>query len=306
MARWDLPLQQFIKRNYKEYDLIIINSGLIGTIVPSIKKLGLKVVTIHHNEEIEYCMENKNIYTLGGRCRYFVNNAQRKAYKHSDVNLFLTNQDKIKFESMYGKPSMRTNNVIGVYDYKSTITISDFTSTVDYHIGISGDLSTYQTTHGIIDIMKNYFDIIIDTIPDCRILFTGRNPSAEITKIANENIKNIDIIPNPVDIISNIQKSSIYLCPTDIGGGLKLRAMDGLKSGLPVLVHKVSARGYDMFIGKPYFKVYDDKESFKIGLKDLLEFVSNIDINTKKQISDDFYSYFSFRAGTKRFKEQVC
>lgn len=305
MARWTLPLQQFVNCHYKEYDLVIINSGLIGTIVPSIKRRGLKVVTIHHNEEIEYCMENKNIYTLGGRCRYFVNNAQRKAYEYSDVNLFLTIQDKIKFESMYGKPLKQTNDVIGVYDYRTARIVQNFSSSVDYNIGISGSLATYQTTHGIIDIMDNYINIIRDLIPDCRILLTGRNPSPEIMKIANDNIKNVFVLPNPQDIIPIIQKCSIYLCPTDIGGGLKLRAMDGLKSGLPILVHKVSARGYDMFIGKPYFKIYDDRESFKKGLKDLLEFISNINVDIKKQISNDYYSYFSYKAGTNRLKEQV-
>ena len=305
MARWALPLKQFINQHCKEYDLVIINSGIIGSIVPSIKKRGLKVITIHHNEEIEYCMENKNIYTLGGRCSFFVNNAQKKAYKYSDVNLFLTVQDKEKFESIYGKPVAQINEVIGVYDYKSAKPIREFPSTVNYDISVSGSLSTYQTMHGIIDIMNNYFDIVLELIPDCRILFTGRNPSSEITKVANENIKNIDILPNPIDIISNIQKSFIYLCPTDIGGGLKLRVMDGLKSGMPILVHKVSARGYDLFIGKPYFKIYDDRESFRNGLKELLEFISDINIDKKRQISDDYYSYFSYRAGTNRFKEQL-
>lgn len=305
IVRWTIPLQKFISQHYHKYDLVILNSSRVGTIVPLIKKLGLKVVTIHHNEEIEYCTENKNIYTLGGWCRYFVNSTQKKAYMHSDVNLFLTSQDKEKFELMYGKPFTQINDIIGVYDFKSAKIIQEYCSVIDYEIGISGSLVTYQTIHGIKDVMKNYFDIIINLIPNCKILFTGRGPSPQLMKIAKDNIKNVELIFNPKDIISIIQKSSIYLCPTDIGGGLKLRAMDGLKSGLPVLVHKVSARGYDMFIGKPYFKVYDDKISFKKGLIELLNFVSNINVDTRRQISKDYYSYFGYEAGTKRLKKLI-
>ena len=305
MSRWSIPLLRFINQHYKEYDLIILNYSITGIIVPSIKKLGLKVVTIHHNEEIEYNMDNKTIYTLGGRWSYWINKAQKKAYKYSDINLFLTTQDKETFELMYGKPNAQINEVIGVYDYKSSQIIRDFESKIDYNIGVSGSLCNYQTTHGIVDIMHNYFDIIIKLIPNCRILFTGRNPSPEIIKIVNDNKKNIEVLPNPEDIISNIQKSSIYLCPTDIGGGLKLRAMDGLKAGLPILVHKVSARGYDMFLGKPYFKVYDDRESFRIGLEELMEFISNINVDTRERISDDYYYYFSYKSGTNRLKQYL-
>lgn len=303
IARWTIPLEQFITQHYNDYDLIILNSSNTGTIVPAMKKLGLKVVTIHHNEEIEYNMDNKSIYTLGGRCSYFINNTQINAYKYSDFNLFLTVQDKEKFELMYGNPINQINDIIGVYDYKSARVVLSSPSSYDYNIGISGSLNTYQTIHGIMDIMDNYFDILIDLIPNCKILLTGRNPSPEIIKASSDNIENIVLMPNPKEIINIIQKCAIYLCPTDIGGGIKLRAMDGLKSGLPVLVHKVSARGYDMFIGKPYFKVYNDRDSFRQGLQELLEYVSTINTETQKQIRNDFYSYFSYEAGTNRLKK---
>lgn len=91
------------------------------------------------------------------------------------------------------------------------------------------------------DINKNYFDIIDSEIPGFKMLLTGRNPSYEVLDFANNHKGNVEIVANPIDILSVVQKGIIYLCPTDIGGGLKLRVMDGLKSGMPILVHAISA-----------------------------------------------------------------
>ena len=182
--------------------------------------------------------------------------------------------------------------MLGVYDYKSAPIVTSFSSPNDYHIGISGSLVNYQTIHGIMNIKNNYWDIIMELIPDLRLLLTGRSPSEEIIDFANSKKNNITIVPSPQDI-----------CPTDIGGGLKLRAMDGLKLGMPILVHEVSARGYDMFIGKPYFRVYNNRETFRKGLSDLINYVEDLNVVNRKKISEEFYAFWGYQSGTERMRK---
>ena len=79
--------------------------------------------------------------------------------------------------------------------------------------------------------------------------------------------------------------------------------MDGLRQGLPVLVHSVSARGYDWFFNKPYFKIYNDEQTFFKGLSSLLEYCKK-DVN-RNQIQKDYYEIYSFEAGCERMKEVV-
>ena len=304
VERWTYPLKKYLKDNYIEYELIILNSSRSGIVIPYLKKLGLRIITIHHNDEIEYCMDNKNYCTFGGRCSTLINNAQKKAYLYSDANLFLTEQDKHKLEKLYG-PNNKNNCVIGVYDYKSAEIIVPHKINWSFHIGISGTLSDYQTSFGLLDIKDNYLDIIKRILPEYKLIITGRNPSSEVKEFAKENHDHIVIVPNPEHIISVIEKCCIYLCPTNIGGGLKLRVMDGLKLGMPILVHRVSARGYDCFLGKPYFKVYDDRQSFEKGLCELLRYLSEDNSTIRSEISRAYYSYFGYIEGTKRFKEIV-
>lgn len=304
VERWSSAILSYIKKHREEYGLLIINSSRSGTIIPKIKKYGINIITIHHNDEVEYCMDNKNMYTFGGKSSYFINRAQKMAYKNSDINVFLTKQDKLSLNSRYGDNNKK-NIVLGLYDYKSAEIINPHNDTFLYDIGLSGSLCDYQTVHGIMSLRNNYYDIIKKHIPHLRLLITGREPSKDIFDFVNECSRNVFLVPSPKDIHSELKPCAIYMCPTDIGGGLKLRVMDGLKLGKPILVHQVSARGYDMFKAKPYFRTYNDRESFEQSLKELIKFVQEATCDKRLQISNDYYSYFGYNAGTRRFKELV-
>lgn len=301
IERWTGAILNHLKQHSAKYETIIINSSRSGIIYPQITEMGIKILTIHHNDEVEYCMDNKTVDTFGGRISYFVDRAQRIAYQYSDINVFLTNQDLDRFRTIYGDNN-KINKVLGVYDYKSALIKTPQSRPYSYEIGISGSLCDYQTIHGITDLNDNYLDIIKTEIPDYKILITGRNPSEHILRMERDKPTHIRIIPNPIDIHKELEACSIFLCPTCIGGGLKLRVMDGLKLGMPILVHQISARGYDEFISKPYFKVYRDRESFESGLTELLEYIKTADIHARHKISRDYYSYFGYSAGTMRFR----
>lgn len=306
----DGQLGRFAKPALKElmtgkYDMCIFNGGReAGWVVNRLKNRSVKFVTIHHNLEIEYCMDTKHTVTLGGKYDGFVKRQERNAYMKSDLNLFLTEQDLRTFEKIYGSTNAK-NVVIGTYDFKIADIIQlQETASSEYDIVISGSLKTYQTEHGIRDFMDNYYDIVLKYIPNVRILITGRDPSQRILAYAEQHAKHIKVVPSPIDIHAEVRKAKIFLCPTDIGGGLKLRAMDGLKNGLPIIVHAVSSRGYDSYFNKPYFNIYNDKESFEKGLTSSLNYIKSQE-NISNVINSEYYKYFGYKAGKQRFHKAI-
>jgi glycosyltransferase involved in cell wall biosynthesis len=101
---------------------------------------------------------------------------------------------------------------------------------------------------------------------------------------------------------SVVDQAEVYICPVGVGGGLKLRIMDAFKAGLPVLVHAVSARGYDEFKKAGYLYIYDDQESFEESLKLLLSERSKGRLD-KVKIKQLYCSIFSYESGARRLKE---
>lgn len=294
-------VKSYMKKQNEKYDLCILNNGVYSAeILKDIKNYGLKTVVIHHNYEKEYFMDNKNPATFFGLYSGIISRKERRSYQNANLNLFLTIQDQLNLEKAYGKLKCK-NRLLGCFEPFLINPRKIINERFNNMIVISGSLNTYQTKIGILDFYNNYFDLTRKIIPDLKLIITGRNPVREISAIAEENANCIEIVPNPTDIFSVIEKCSIYLCPTSIGSGLKLRVMDGLKMGMPILVHRISARGYDVFFDKPYFKIYDDEVSFRTGLTELLNYMRTSYFK-REEIQSDYYNFFGFQSGVNQLK----
>ena len=303
LGRFAVAVTNHLNRHSEEYEYCIFNGGIEAGWCFKHVKTNVKKVTIHHNQEVKYLMDTKNIITLKGHWPYTIRMVERSAYKYSHYNLFLTNQDMVEMRECYGTTSAQ-NRLIGTFDFKDAPIIRPEGVKKAYHLIASGTMQHFQTVHGIMDFYNRYYQITKKRIPNLKILLTGRNPSSEIRSLESLLPDVFTIISNPQDIMAQVQKGRIYLCPTDIGSGLKLRAMDGLKCGIPILVHEVSARGYDYFYDKAYYKVYSDESTFEKGLIDILNYLEEVP-DSSQIISNDYYNYFGFENGVSRFIKAI-
>lgn len=82
------------------------------------------------------------------------------------------------------------------------------------------------------------------------------------------------------------------------GSGVKLRVMDGLRLGLPVLCHENSANGYETIMKAGYMFTYHDVLSFESSYSKLIHTKFE-----KKNIYESYRQTFSFEAGVKRLRD---
>lgn len=293
-------IKKYLKKHASDYDVCFVNCSRYGGDMMNIfEQYGIKVVTIHHNYEVEYCMTNKYNITLFGRFPYIVSYYESSSYKRSAINCYLTKSDQKLITEAYGE-SKGINTLLGVFDYQP-MTYVESKKLEQNTIVISGSLCDYQTYKSIEEFSMNYYDAFHNKHPELKLLLTGRNPHTSIWDFQKKNPSSIEVVPSPDDIDRVIDRATIFLCPTSIGGGLKLRVMDGLRKGLPVLVHRVSARGYDSFYGKPFFQVYDDVNSFMNGLDRILDYIK-LNVDYSQEIIEAYKKVFSFEAGVERVK----
>ena len=301
-------LYSYLKSNSERYDLVVINGGFYaGDMMDMFHSLGIKIIVIHHNYEPEYHLDNRTLPTFGGLTSFFVAKNERNAYKKADLNAFLTQSDIALHKQHYGNGKSHPF-LLGVFESAHQDVFPGenlYSRNSDIHnIVITGSMDSVQTVRGIMNFKSNYFPIVRKILPNWKVIIAGRNPNHRILKFAEENADRVQVIANPENIDAVIAKASIFLCPTHVGGGLKLRLMDGLRGGLTVLTHGVSARGYDVFFNQPFFQVYNDKKSFEQSLLALSDFVCNEEKYGKK-ICAIYRSTFSFEAGCARVKEMV-
>lgn len=296
LNRYTTFAKKIIKKDCYDY-IVFDHSCVAGPLVDYAARKGVRTITIHHNYEYEYYKDNSKWLNRLLFLHHVVRN-EKKAYQKSDVNLFLTKQDLDTFKKVY-KRSVGNNAVIGTFEYKSNIHLLEFKKNNGACItfSITGTLCNFQTNDGI----KYFFSTLFPYVPsECKIIVSGRNPTEDIIRLCREN-PNVKLIKNPENMDDVIQQSDVYICPTKIGGGLKLRVMDGLRNGIPVLCHEKSARGFDFFYDTPFFKIFHNEIEFK---ECLLELIENVQENNFSRIfiQEKYKEYFSFESGFQRLK----
>lgn len=290
-------VRKIIIENHNRYNLIVFDhSSIAGPLAKLAKSYGLKTITIHHNYEKEYYHDNHSKLDRMLFLRHVVN-CEKDAFLFSDLNLFLTEQDERKFHEVYGKPSGHSS-IIGVFEFGDSKVAEIKESTNKKRIlqlVITGSLCTVQGVDGI----KYFFEDLYPLIPTfVQIVVAGRKPTNEVISLC-ESHNNVTLVPNPENMEDIIRNGDIYICPTRVGGGLKLRVMDGLKLGIPVIAHQCSSRGYDMFHDSLYFKVFSNPLEFKNSLNEMIYMYSNKCVS-KKKVQEEYLASFSYHSGLGR------
>lgn len=157
---------------------------------------------------------------------------------------------------------------------------------------ITGNLSSRQNLLSILPWLETYYPLLKEADPDGCLILAGRQPADELISICGS--LGIEVIASPEDMDAVVSTADIYICPSDNGSGIKLRLMDGLRNGLPVVTHQLSTRGYEAFLDKGVYP-YSDKESFKRAVLSAIE-----DSGKHELMKQTFKEQFSFAAGVRR------
>ena len=158
---------------------------------------------------------------------------------------------------------------------------------------ITGNLSTPQTEDSLLPWFGSFYPILKEVFPSSSLTIAGKSPSDKLMCAANQH--GIKVVPSPVSMEAVLSEAKYYICPTSLGGGIKLRVMDGLSHGLPVVCHRVSARGYESFVKAGMVLVYHDPDSFRQALQKLAD-----SSYLRKDIIELYEEEFSFNSGRQR------
>lgn len=282
----------------EKFDVVVFdNSKTSYRLIDLVRRYGSKVIVIHHNFEYEYVRDNST-GILKALQLFWTKRYERDATLKSDLNLTLTKQDAdLLCKAFNGnKNSFKLLGTFEFVPYVAKMIKNDGDS--KNRFVITGNLSAMQTEHSLLKWLKDYYPILKDCFPSSSLTIAGKSPSQAIQKQCSN--LGIRLISSPESMDDVLQDADFYICPTELGGGLKLRVMDGLRWGLPVVTHKVSARGYDLFEEKGILLSYSNKIEFKKALLTFSEM--NID---KQKVIDMYQNIFSFAAGVKRVKELI-
>ena len=248
------------------YDQVVFDTCYPSfRMLKKVRKASPGIVTIHHNCQWEYARDNTSTF-LRPLMLFWLRRCEGQSVRGSDLNLTLTPEDKELLYRMYDPGRKARIEVVGVHEYQRTC-LPPASSTREPVFIISGNLGAKQSEDALLPWIRDCYPQLKQQVPHAQLILAGQAPSERLSALCLE--KGIELIPSPAEMGPILRRARYYICPTDRGGGIKLRIMDGLRYGLPVLTHAVSARGYQRFLGTALF-VYEDADSFGTALSAML------------------------------------
>jgi polysaccharide biosynthesis protein PslH len=95
-------------------------------------------------------------------------------------------------------------------------------------------------------------------LPDARLLLVGNGPPPAVEKLADSNVQVTGHVP---DVTPYLETAAVVLVPLRLGGGMRVKVMEALGAGKPVVASSLAVAGMPLVDGK-HALIRDDADSF--------------------------------------------
>lgn len=271
-------IKKYMKNNNNFYDIIWLHWSEAASLYPYFKKKYPSAKFVLFEEDVKflnlariYETENNIIKKIFRKIRLckekkFELNVCNKVdciicVNEKDLNL-LTNE-RIKSEKIYTMPPYfdRINAKMNELDKNSII--------------FYGAMGRKENEQAVLWFIDNVFN---DLNKNIKLNIVGANPTEKLKKIVNPRITVTGFVESP-DYYFN--QSFCMVCPLFLGAGIKIKTIQGLSSGIPVVstdvgieginaingIHYVLANEASEFIEKINYLYENPEEAKKIGFE---------------------------------------
>ena len=233
------------------YDIIIIDhlrmSYTYETLKNSKLKDNSKIVLVEHNVEyknineiIDYHNNALNKYKTRIK-NYALKRIELAFINKVDYVWFISNEDFQEINNQVNKCDLKFNIIPPYFPYEKIISDKDIDD-VKYRLIITGTMSWYPNVDGVIWFIENVFNKLTEIDSRFELYIVGNRPSDKIKNLESDKI----IVTGKVPSIDDYLKmSDLLVVPNKLGSGVKIKVLEGILKGIPVIVSEESSIGYD-------------------------------------------------------------
>ena len=242
-------LARFVDRN--PFDVVQVESIHLMNYLPVLRAANSHplVVCDWHNIESDlmgqYAAREPNLARklYARRTARLMNEFERRALNEFDAHLVVSDQDAEQLRKINSNARIFVieNGVDAAYyedEQSSTKERIVFVGSMDYHANIDG--------------AKNFTRHVWPTIRQLRtqLRFTivGRHPSPQVRKLSS--IDGVEVTGSVPDVRPYYREALAAVVPLNVGGGSRLKILEAMAAGVPVVSTTLGAEGLDVNDGE--------------------------------------------------------
>lgn len=245
---------------FEKYDIIHIDT--IGLFPYALPFSNIPFVLNHHNIESHMMSVRFSLERNTFKKMYFKKEAIKlreyecNACKKSTVNLVVSDLDALRLKKAVGDVDVTVvQNGVDLEYFKASNSFEGD----DGGLVFAGGMSYYPNREAVLYFISEIWPLLVEDNKNRRVTIIGRNPPKELFRLAQQH-SNI-IVPGYVeDVRPYISAAKIYICPIKNGGGTRLKILDALAMGKPLVATGFAVEGLDLVEDQHYLRAENAAE----------------------------------------------
>jgi glycosyltransferase involved in cell wall biosynthesis len=281
--------------NEKNYDLVHFDTICLYPFLPLIPE-NIATSLDHHNIESEMLHRRSSNERNPLKKLYFWQEAKRlESYEKefctiAGINITCSELDSQRLLTLV--PEACAESIPNGVDISYFTPIKPETTT-EKRIIFIGRLNWYPNTKAVLYIANQLWPLLKKEIPNIKCDIIGANPPAEIVELSKLD-SSFKVHGFVDDILPFMKPETIYICPITDGGGTKLKILDALAMGMPIIADPIACEGINV-TDQSNVLFSNTLEQYIENIKNVFEdsgLSSRLSINAR-ELAEQQYSYNS-------------
>jgi sugar transferase (PEP-CTERM/EpsH1 system associated) len=132
---------------------------------------------------------------------------------------------------------------------------------------LNGAMSYYPNVDAAGWFVDKIFPLILLRLPSTKLLIVGQNPGEEVQRLARAG--QVVVTGSVPDMRDYLSQSNVVVVPLRIGHGTRLKVLEAMAAGRPVVSTSIGAEGLEAQAGK-HLLLADDPTHFAANVVDIL------------------------------------
>ena len=257
----------------KRYDYVLIHGFHADSIISNPHLSEAKFIYRMHNYEFYYSRKkikfevgllNKAVRLLDA---YKIKFRELKLLQFVHSILFISYKEYLFFNACFGSKSYFLPT------YQNDVSISSFDSSKHKfgQILFVGNLFTGYNLHGLYWYLENVHPILKEASKEYTFCIVGNSAGFEINRLKNmiKEDERVVLYENVESLSDFYQQSIVFINPMQNGAGVKIKTLDALKNGMPLVSTSIGVEGTGLE-HLVHCLVYDDHEHFAKAILQLM------------------------------------
>ena len=261
LGRTPLPLLNYTTREMAaalerllaedHFDLIQVESIHLLNYLPVLRSARDHplIVCDWHNVESDlmrqYAERELNVArrTYARRTARLMSEAERRGLNEFDAHIAVSEVDAKRLQSINTEA-----NVFVIENGVDAAHYGDQQSATKNRVVFVGSMDYHANIEGATSFAREVWPVIRQQQTDLRFTIVGRNPPPPVTELSS--IAGIEVTGSVADVRPFYREALAAVVPLNVGGGSRLKILEAMAAGVPVVSTKLGAEGLDVSDGE--------------------------------------------------------